>query len=196
MRDYFEHTGEVRYVSASFLDSVLARAARSRPWPRCSAIAWRTISASARYTSAPTRRGLEKLRNDLAEVLRLMDLANMYQKRIDHHTWETIRTEMASRPVQRISDAAGESFPLVAQPAGTAGRPAAAAASAARARADHSGHAACPVPDAVQRLPQVHGGRTFHPGRGSGDGVPGLTRGPSEMPIGTCATNGCCIWLC
>ncbi len=64
-----------------------------------------------------TRKGLVKVRQDLAEVLRLMDLANMYHKRIDHPTWEAIRTEMAQRPVQEISEQAVARFlSLMSQP--------------------------------------------------------------------------------
>ena len=44
-----------------------------------------------------TRRGLASIRGDLAEVLRLLDLANLYDKRIDHDTWQAVRTAMLNR---------------------------------------------------------------------------------------------------
>ena len=116
MRDYFEHTGDIRYISSSFIDSVRARSAMWRPRPaRCSAIAWKDDFRVGPVHISATRKGLDKVRSDLAEVLRLMDLANMYQKRIDHRTWEAIRTAMAQRPVQEISDEAVASVPVAAE---------------------------------------------------------------------------------
>ncbi len=117
MRDYFEHTGDIRYISSSFIDSVRARS------PIVAAVAplfshrveddfW----VGPVHISA-TRRGLAKVKSDLAEVLRLMDLANMYRKRIDHQTWEAIRHVMAQRPVQEISPEAISRFlSLMSQP--------------------------------------------------------------------------------
>jgi [protein-PII] uridylyltransferase len=46
---------------------------------------------------AANRQGLAKVQGDLAEVLRLLDLANLYDKRIDHGTWQAIRTAMIRR---------------------------------------------------------------------------------------------------
>ncbi len=117
MRDYFEHTGDIRYISSNFIDSVRVRS------PLVAAVAplfSHRVEDDFRvgpiHISA-TRRGLAKMRSDLAEVLRLMDLANMYRKRIDHRTWETIRTEMARRPVQQISPEVVSRFlSLMSQP--------------------------------------------------------------------------------
>jgi [protein-PII] uridylyltransferase len=44
-----------------------------------------------------TRQGMKKVTTDLDQVLRLLSLANLYSKRIDHDTWEAIRAAMRSR---------------------------------------------------------------------------------------------------
>ncbi len=117
MRDYFEWTGDVRYISSSFLDGARARSGVvAAIAPVFSHRVEDDFRVGPVHISA-TRKGLKKVRNDLAEVLRLMDLANMYQKRIDHRTWEAIRTEMAQRPVEEISDEAVNRFlSLLSQP--------------------------------------------------------------------------------
>ncbi len=117
MRDYFEQTGEIRYISSSFLDGVRARSGvAAAVAPVFSHRVEDDFRVGPVHISA-TRKGLKKVRSSLADVLRLMDLANMYQKRIDHRTWETIRTDMAKRPVQEISDEAVNRFlSLLSQP--------------------------------------------------------------------------------
>ena len=117
MRDYYERTGDVRYISSHFLDSVRARSGIvAAVAPVFSHRVEDDFRVGPVHISA-TRKGLAKVQNDLAEVLRLMDLANMYQKRIDHRTWEAIRTAMAKRPVQEISDEAVNRFlSLMSQP--------------------------------------------------------------------------------
>jgi [protein-PII] uridylyltransferase len=66
---------------------------------------------------AATRRGRERLRKDLAEVLRLMDLANLYDKFIEHRTWETVRHEMMGTRNIEVTPAVTERFlSLLSQP--------------------------------------------------------------------------------
>jgi [protein-PII] uridylyltransferase len=97
MRDYFQHTTEVREVASHF-------AAGARPrlfwnWltePLFSHQFERDFRIGPTMISA-TRQGLIKLRGDLAEVLRLLDLANLTDKRIAHDTWRAIRTAMTER---------------------------------------------------------------------------------------------------
>jgi [protein-PII] uridylyltransferase len=117
MRDYYEQTGEIRYISANFLASARARNRLSAAVaPLFSHRVEDDFRVGPIHISA-TRKGLEKVRRDLAEVLRLMDLANMYQKRIDHRTWEAIHTAMADRPVTEVSDRAAHRFlSLLSQP--------------------------------------------------------------------------------
>ena len=62
-----------------------------------------------------TRTGLNKVTGDLAEVLRLMDLANLYSKRIDHRTWEAIRNGVSQGPPDRDLGAGDQPLPVVAE---------------------------------------------------------------------------------
>ena len=87
MREYFRHTdrGEPSWCRAS--------SASARPWRRLTEALAPLFSHQVEGDfrvgprgSSATRRGLVKLRADLAEVLRLADLANLYNKRIvDSH---------------------------------------------------------------------------------------------------------------
>ncbi len=110
MREYFRVTGEIWHVAAHFVES--AR-------PQYNAMRFIRPLFSHRmgpdYLVGPihisaTRRGLQKVSGDLAEVLRLMDLANSMNKRIDHGTWQTIRTAMNERRFESISTEAARRF--------------------------------------------------------------------------------------
>lgn len=118
MRLYFEHTSDVRYASSNLVAAVRAR-------PTVAAFFGRLFSRTVDgdYLIGPvhiaaTRRGLQKLRGDLSEVLRLMDLANMSDKRIDYATWQAIRQEMLEREQTEVSREATKRFlSLLSQPA-------------------------------------------------------------------------------
>ena len=117
MRDYFEHTSQVRYVSAHFLASIMNRGGVRRFFaPLLAHQVERDFRVGPIHIGA-TRKGLQKLRGDLGHVLRLMDLANLYNRRIDHHTWQAIRESMASGdPVQLTPEAIGRFLSLMSQP--------------------------------------------------------------------------------
>ncbi|MGM0488048.1 MAG: [protein-PII] uridylyltransferase [Planctomycetota bacterium] len=117
MREYFEQTGEIRDVSAGFIDNLRARSGFvATVAPLFSRRLGGDFRVGPVHVGA-TRRGLDKMRHDLAKVLGLMDLASMYQKRIDHHTWETIRVDMANRPPRSIpAEAVAHFISLMGQP--------------------------------------------------------------------------------
>lgn len=97
MREYFQHTSDVREIAAH-----LAAGARPRSlwWWLVEPLVTHQFEGDFRVgptTISATGRGLAKVRGDLAEVLRLLDLANLYNKRIDHDTWQAIRSAMMSR---------------------------------------------------------------------------------------------------
>jgi [protein-PII] uridylyltransferase len=98
MREYFEHTSEVRYATANFLDS--ARYQSRSIWMLERAMAKRVdgdFRMGWRHLwIAPER--LQDLSGDLASVLHLLDMANEHRRRIDHPTWQAIRTAMRLRP--------------------------------------------------------------------------------------------------
>ena len=118
MRDYFEHTGNVRYVAKHFVASARGRTGVARVFgPLMSHLVERDFLVGPLHINA-TRRGIAKLRGDLAQVLRLMDLANLFDKRIGHDTWQTIRESMSDSHGIELSDEARQRFlSLMSQPA-------------------------------------------------------------------------------
>ncbi len=117
MQEYFEHTSEVRYSSAHFVEiaedrtparGILARTF-SRRVDRDFQVGWRDVWV--------TPVGLERVRRDPAAVLHLMAIANHYDKPIDHHTWRDIRTAMLNRQTEEIDQETIERFlNLMSQP--------------------------------------------------------------------------------
>ncbi len=111
MQEYFSHTSAVREVVAHFVDGARWR------YPRLRRVAGllsshrveRDFRAGPVYISA-TRQGLRKLQNNLADVLRLMDLTSRYDCRIDHPTWRSIRASMMSRTDWSVDREAAERF--------------------------------------------------------------------------------------
>jgi [protein-PII] uridylyltransferase len=94
MRDYFAHSSQIRYIAANFTET-----ARSRFGLRDIVGPVFSFSVGGDFRVGPvhvtaTRQGQAKLANSLVDILRLMDLANAYNRRIDHQTWLTIREAM------------------------------------------------------------------------------------------------------
>ncbi len=98
MREYFTHTSAVREIAGN----VCANAQPRRWWRE-----WTDPLFSHQFegdyrigpqTVFTTQRGLSKLKGDVAQVLRLLEVANLYNKRVDPQTWQTIRLSMATQP--------------------------------------------------------------------------------------------------
>ncbi len=115
MREYFRHTSGVSALVGRFI-------AQTRPWSKLSE--WllplfghqmeRDYIVGSRIKA--TRSGLHKLRGDLAEVLRLADLSNLYGKAIASSTWQAVH-ESVPRMTDQLSAAAAERFrSLLSQP--------------------------------------------------------------------------------
>lgn len=117
MREYFEHSNEVRNVAAHFLASARPRnLVASALHPLVSHLVEGDFRVGPQHIKA-TQRGLKKVTSDLDQVLRLMGLANLYSKRIDHDTWEAIRDAMTHRQDLKVTPEATERFlDLMAQP--------------------------------------------------------------------------------
>ena len=94
MRDYIEHTSHVRYCAAHFVESAKSRRGIVRFAGELFSHRMEGDFLVGPVHISATRRGKEKLRSDLSEVLRLMDLANRSKTRIDHATWQMIRESM------------------------------------------------------------------------------------------------------
>jgi [protein-PII] uridylyltransferase len=118
MRQYFQVTRDVRYIVGNFVNE-------AQPKERLASVFGPMFSSRADnttdYRMGPsniwaTARGLQKLRTDLAEVLRLTSLAAGYDKRITHETWTAVRQALPKLP-DRITPEVCERFvTLLGQP--------------------------------------------------------------------------------
>ena len=93
MRDYFRHTAAVSHVAARFVAKAQSRDRTAR---LVTALSGHRIEKGIHVGPAgilATRRGLESLRGDLTGIMRLVDLANLYDKPIAAPTWESIRRD-------------------------------------------------------------------------------------------------------
>lgn len=117
LRDYIEHTNEVQHTVSHFLAEAKRRTTLlSLIRPVFSHRVDGDFRVDPRHI-AVTRRGLQKVRSDLAEVLRLMDLANRYQNRIDPATWRAIRETMTLQAEVEMTPLAAQRFlSLISQP--------------------------------------------------------------------------------
>jgi [protein-PII] uridylyltransferase len=98
MREYFQHTSQVWQIAAHLLE--LARPRRWW-WPLVAPLVSHQCEGDFRVgprTIWATRRGLARLRGNLGEVLRLLELASLYDKRIDYSTWQAIRAAVPGVP--------------------------------------------------------------------------------------------------
>ncbi|MDH3718210.1 MAG: [protein-PII] uridylyltransferase [Planctomycetota bacterium] len=116
MQEYFRFTRSVRYISARFR----ANAYRSS---RVAGLVGALLSHRAEkeyrvgpYRIVATAYGMQKLRNDLSEALRLAELATLYDKRIGHETWEAVREAAAKAPDQISLETADRFLSLLSRP--------------------------------------------------------------------------------
>ncbi|XZE54812.1 bifunctional uridylyltransferase/uridylyl-removing protein GlnD [Planctomycetaceae bacterium SH139] len=97
MQDYFEHTRDVRYVAAHFVDTVRHRPLTVRSLDM---LLSRRLGDDFRigpYHIWVKEAKLSEVAGDVTRVLKLMELANRYQRRISHRTWQAIREAMRGR---------------------------------------------------------------------------------------------------
>ncbi len=118
MQDYFKYTSSVRQVVAHFVDGARWRHPTMRRL--ASLLTSHQVERDFRVGQVhirATRRGLEKVRSNLADILRLMDLSGRYNCRIDHPTWRAIREAVLSRSDLVVDRAAADRFrSLLSQP--------------------------------------------------------------------------------
>jgi [protein-PII] uridylyltransferase len=116
MQEYFQHTKAVRSIVSDFLES-------ARPVTAWSQFLGRLVSyrvdgdyrVGPRHISA-TPAGLARLRTDMREVLNLLSLANLHNKRIDQKTWETVRSTAHELPGDVNLETAQRFLALLSQP--------------------------------------------------------------------------------
>lgn len=110
MRDYIEQTSYVRYCATHFVESAKARHGLVKfAGDLFTHRMEGDFRVGPRHISV-TRRGKAKLRSDLSEVLRLMDLANRTNTRIHHDTWQLIRESMLESTSIQLSPQAVQRF--------------------------------------------------------------------------------------
>jgi [protein-PII] uridylyltransferase len=98
MRDYFRHTSAVSSIARRFLAKAQSRDRLNR-WS--TALFGHRVEAGIRVGPAgmtATQHGLHLLQGDLTAIIRLVDLANLYDKPIAASTWEAIRHEARRLP--------------------------------------------------------------------------------------------------
>ncbi|HRX80556.1 MAG TPA: [protein-PII] uridylyltransferase, partial [Pirellulaceae bacterium] len=110
MRDYIEHTSHVRYCAAHFVESAKSQYGIVKFAGDLFSHRMEGDFRVGPIHISATRRGKEKLRSDLAEVLRLMDLANRTKTRIHHDTWQLIRESMLESDSIELSPQAVKRF--------------------------------------------------------------------------------------
>jgi [protein-PII] uridylyltransferase len=108
MRDYFRHTSQVNHLARKFVAKARAKEGVTR---LVTAMLGHRVD---NYRVGPagivaTRLALARMRGNLAEIIRLVDLANHYDVPIAPGTWETVRQEAAMLPPE-VSPEACEYF--------------------------------------------------------------------------------------
>lgn len=101
MQDYFEHTRNVRYASAYVYADSRGASLFRRAFERAVSRRFDDVIRVGPYHVWVSEKMLPKIAGDLAEVLRLMDVANRFSRRISHRTWQAIRLAMANRPAEQ-----------------------------------------------------------------------------------------------
>ena len=100
MRDYFQHTSRIQYASSHFLEmSQLRSTIASFLTPLVTRNIDEHFHIGPYYIGA-NKASLETVSNNVELVLRLMQLANLHSKEIDHETWEAIRNSMVAEDIQ------------------------------------------------------------------------------------------------
>ena len=112
MREYFQHTCDVRDIAAHFATAAQPGSLRAWIEPLLSRKIDGFRVGPASIGASPD--GLAQLQGDLSEVLRLLDTASRRNRRIDEATWQAIRAAMLARgepdPNQPLPAAVTERF--------------------------------------------------------------------------------------
>ena len=98
MRDYFRHTSAVSHIATRFAAKAQSRDRLAR---LTTVVFGHRVEAGICVGPAgvmATRHGLHLLRGDLTAIIRLADLANLYDKPIAAATWEAIRRDAVRLP--------------------------------------------------------------------------------------------------
>ncbi|MFZ5830025.1 MAG: [protein-PII] uridylyltransferase [Planctomycetota bacterium] len=117
MRDYFRHTGGVSHIAARMESKAMSR---DRATLLVTALFGHVAEPGIRVGPAgivATRQGLEGLHSNLTAIIRLVDLANLYDAPIAPGTWEHVRREAAGLTETPDSEACRHFISLLDHPA-------------------------------------------------------------------------------
>jgi [protein-PII] uridylyltransferase len=98
MREYFRHTASVNHIATRFVAKAQSRDRMAR---LVTVLFGHRVEDGIQVGPAgilATRNGLELLRGDLTAIMRLVDLANLYDQPIAAATWEAIRRDVCHLP--------------------------------------------------------------------------------------------------
>ncbi|MEM7477536.1 MAG: [protein-PII] uridylyltransferase [Planctomycetota bacterium] len=123
MREYFEHTSEIRYSSAHFVNDAKWQSPVSKAIESSFALPiQRDFRVGFRHVWA-TRAGKERVKRDPAAVLELMAISSRFGRSIEHETWREIRAAMRQRNMTEIDGETIDRFmELMARSNNLAGR--------------------------------------------------------------------------
>lgn len=117
MRDYFRHTDQI----SGLVERFLAKARTRRRLGRlANSLFGIRVEGGFRVGPAQieaTDEGRSRLAADLASIMQLVDLANLYDKPIDPDTWEVVRREAAGLPSGLPPEAVRHFLSLLKHPA-------------------------------------------------------------------------------
>jgi [protein-PII] uridylyltransferase len=116
MRDYFQHTSRVQYASDHFLEmSQLRPSLASFLTPLVTRQIDEYFHIGPYYIGA-NKNAVETVSNNVELVLRLMQLANLHSKEIEHETWEAIRNSMVAEEIKLTKKSAELFVELLSSP--------------------------------------------------------------------------------
>jgi len=117
MQDYFRHTTHVRYLTSRFVESLRPPSTVSRVLdPMLGHVVDGDYRIGMREIEA-TEQGLNKLTRGLGDVLRLAELASLYDKRIGHRSWDAVHQAAPAYADELSPEVAARFVSILSQPA-------------------------------------------------------------------------------
>ena len=112
MRDYFRYTSRITYISDHLVSKMLNRNARGTAI-MLSPLLSRQIDEHYRITGSEigiSKSSINEAKHNLEKVLRLMQLACLHDKKLEHDTWIAVRHAMLKFPDIRFTREAARMF--------------------------------------------------------------------------------------
>jgi len=117
MQDYFLATNEAAHVTTRFIAAALSQRRVTR---LVNAVFGHNVQGDYQVGPAgieATPHGLEQTRGNLTAIIRMADLANLYDKPIEPQTWEAVRREAPNLPEHPEPQACDHFLSLLSHPA-------------------------------------------------------------------------------